>query len=391
MLDLDEMSWTQGYEHAIPILEDAEAARLAAARDVLTDWPDDDDGATGALRCLVGEGFLMDTVPAKYGGRDASLSYAARFLEMLGTKNGSLGWLFTIQQGLHLLLPTATHGSCEPYFEDVRKTGALFAGSHSRSGLAMSETADGIELDGVLQYCSGAPLATWLTCTAQVPIAGTVKGCTMMIDARQAGISCEPAAHLHSMRGSLTGVVRLTKVQVPWRQVYWFSDLGDPTNRPPSCRYYGAWQSILLQGAVFLGIAGCALAYAREQLVRKRASTDPAKRLAGDLGMGQSAAEFLQARSIFYHRVEGLELAASTRTEQREASRPSHAALLGSVASLTYSCVSRLVELLGGSVLVSGNPLERCWRDIQLARVAEGARQPASNLSLGAFILDQKQ
>ncbi|KAB8182125.1 hypothetical protein FH608_050430 [Nonomuraea phyllanthi] len=388
---LDEMNWNESYESAIPVLDDAEAARLSMARELLTDCPDDDDRAAAALKSLVGEGFLMDTVPAEHGGRDASVSYAARFLEMLAAKNGSLGWLFTIQQGLHFLLPTATHGRCGEYFTDVVRQGALFAGSHSRSGLAIREAADGVELDGILQYCSGAPLATWLTCTARIPVSGEARGCTMMIDARQPGISCEPASYLHSMRGSLTGIVRLTNVRVPWERVYWFSDLGDPANRPQSCRYYGAWQSILMQGAVFLGIARCALSYAHDQLTRRRSAADPAKRFSGDLAIGLSTAEFLQARSLFYNRVQGLEQAALAGTEQREASRPWHAAILSTVASLAYSCVSRLVELLGGSVLVTGNPLERCWRDLQLARVAEGTRQPAVNLALGTFIMEQKQ
>jgi alkylation response protein AidB-like acyl-CoA dehydrogenase len=386
----DEMTWDESYEGAIPVLDDAEAARLVMARNLLTGCPDDDDGSAAALKSLVSEGFLMDTVPAEHGGRDASISYAARFLEMLGTKNGSLGWLFTIQQGLHFLLPTATHGKCEQYFTDIVQRGALFAGSHSRSGLAFTETADGVELNGILRYCSGAPLATWLTCTAKIPVSGELRGCIVMIDARQPGISCEQASYLHSMRGSLTGMVRLTNIFIPWDQVYLFSDLGDPANRPQSCRYYGAWQPTLLQGAVFLGIARCALSYARDQLARKRSATDPADRVSSDLAIGLSTAEFLQARSLFYNRVQAMEQAALTGTEQREASRPWNAAILSSSAMLAYSCVSRLVELLGGTTLVSSNLLERCWRDIQLARVAEGTRQPASNRALGTFIMEQE-
>jgi alkylation response protein AidB-like acyl-CoA dehydrogenase len=56
-------------------------------------------------------------------------------------------------------------------------------------------------------------------------------------------------------------------------------------------------------------------------------------------------------------------------------------------ANLAYCAVSRVMEQLGGSALIAGGGVERTWRDIQLARVAEGNKRDVAEALLGRWML----
>lgn len=371
-----------------PALSAGEAARVAQLKDLLaTDPIEMNEYPSGTMSALIGAGYLVEALPTQSGGHGASITAAARMLEEISKFNGSLGWLMNVQYGLHFLLPTLTNGQPERYFMDVVEDHALFAGSPGKHRASL--TADGrhVNITGTIRYSSGAPLARWVTTTAQVTTEGRPRGCTLMIASNSDGLRCDPAPYLHGMRGSHTGLVHLHNVMVPAEHVHFFRDLDDPASRPEGCRYFGAWHSLLLQNAVFLGVAWTALVASLGAL-KVRARTVPLReRTLLEAAVGAAASELLQARSLFYARVQSLELAALHQSEQAQANRPGHLAALSAVANLAYSAVSRAIEQVGGSALVGAGLLERCWRDVQLARVAEGSRHDSAQVVLGQQLL----
>ncbi|MEU4244942.1 acyl-CoA dehydrogenase family protein [Actinoplanes sp. NPDC026619] len=370
--DIDELTG--------PALSAAEAARLAELRELLAgcDLAGDAHPAD-ALAKVVAAGFLADCVPAEHGGTERSITFAARAVEEVAVASPSLAWLLTIQYGLHFLLPTLTSGGGGEYFAEIATNGALLAGSHARSGLAVTRDGADLVVTGVLRYCSGAPVARWITTTADLPEGGG----TVFIRDDTPGIRCEPSTELHGMRGSLTGFVHLDGVRVPPHRVHPFLDLNDPSVRPPACRYFGGWHSLLLQNAVFVGAARGAIAVATPILGARGGRLGPAGSALLEAALGAAATDLLQARAILYSRVGRLEAAALAGTEQRNAADPAHTALLSSIAALAFSAVSRLVEHGGGATLLTANPLEAYWRDVQLARVAEGTQRTSATHELG--------
>lgn len=385
-----QLTFDEFYEAVAPPLDKAQESRLDVVRQFLAARPSGD--AESLLKRMAAEGFLLDTVPTQYGGHDESITYASRCLELVGAVDGSLGWLLEVQQGLHYLLPTLTNGDCARYFHDIAQGGALLAGSHNRTGLAVESAANGIVVSGVLQYCSGAPISRWISFNSAVPhpVQGVDHGCVIMVRGDSEGVAFEPAPYVHTMRDSLTGIVQLKEAFIPWQQIHWYTDLTDPANRPKNCRYYGVWQSALLQNAVFLGIARHAMSYAFDAL-REQGPLSSARQSSAAALIGAAANDLLRARSLYYHRVEALETAAIAGTDYRQGAFPGHRAVVSSVASLSYSTVSRLIELLSGPVLVSENPIETCWRDIQIARAARGSRQSVHEPAFGEFLLSTCQ
>lgn len=383
---LSDLSFDEFYAITAPTLGEAQERRLAQLRELLDAQADQD--AEGMLKQLASAGFLADTVPAAYGGRGESITFGSRFLESASEVDGSLGWLLGVQVGLHFLLPTLTSGDCAEYFNDIVHADALLAGSHNRTGVEVEAAEGGILVSGTLQYCSGAPISQWVSFNTSVPHPeeGSDHGCVIMVRTDTPGVRFVLAPYIHTMRDSLTGIVILEKAFIPWRQVHWYRNLNEAANRPKDCRYYGVWQSAFLQHAVLLGTARHALNYAIGQLRDDPPTSSSSKSLA-DAMIGASANELLQARSIYYHRARALEDAALQGSEFRQGSFPGHRALVSSVATLTYSAVSRLVELLSGPVLVTANPLETCWRDIQIARAARGSRQSIHEPAFGEFLL----
>jgi alkylation response protein AidB-like acyl-CoA dehydrogenase len=381
-----DLSFDEFYATLASPLGDAQEGRLADMRELLDAQKGQD--AEGMIKQLASAGFLADTAPIGYGGRGESITFGSRFLESASEVDGSLGWLLGVQVGLHFLLPTLTSGDCAEYFNDIVHADALLAGSHNRTGVEVEPAEGGILVSGTLQYCSGAPISQWVSFNTSVPHPeeGSDHGCVIMVRTETAGVRFVLAPYIHTMRDSLTGIVILEKAFIPWRQVHWYRDLGDAGNRPKNCRYYGVWQSAFLQHAVLLGIARHALDYALERLRDDPPATSSSRSLADNL-IGAAANELLQARSIYYHRARALEAAALEGTEFHQGAFPGHRAVVSSVASLTYSSVSRLVELLSGPVLVSANPLETCWRDMQIARSARGSRQSIHEPAFGEFLL----
>jgi alkylation response protein AidB-like acyl-CoA dehydrogenase len=372
--------------YAGPTLDPAEWARLDEMDGMLAEHADpEDEFPRRHLEALAQHGFLFSAIPPAHGGSGCSLTFAARVIEALGAVSGSLAWLMSTQYGLHFLLPTITKGAA-PYFDDIVAQGALLAGAPGRSGVTIAWCADDVEVSGVLRYCSGAPVARWITTTGEVEVDGAgEQGCTVFIRADTPGIRCEPAAGSHAMRGSLSGFVYLDRVRVPRSHVHLFRDLSDPASRPADARYFGGWPSLTLQNAVFLGLARGAVATALPFL-RKRAGGELDRGLI-EAALGAATTDLLVARGIYYGRLSSMERAAAQRREQAESAHPAHAAVLGTAANLAHGVVARLMEQLGGSALIAGGGLERIWRDVQLARVADGNRRDANQALLGRQVL----
>jgi alkylation response protein AidB-like acyl-CoA dehydrogenase len=372
-----------------PVLDDDEERRLRDVRAALGDLKFGDDHPEEGLRRLVEGGFLTETVPARYGGKDRSLTFAARVIEEVAAFSPALGWLVTIQYGLHFLLPTITGGAPDPYFREVVSRGALLAGGHGRTNLRTARGDNGdLLISGVLRYCSGAPIASWISSTVTLAEnGGADPDSVVFFRPSEAGVKCETSDSLHSMRGSLTGLVHLSDVRVDARDIHPFTDLSDAASRPEHCRYFGGWQSLLLQNAVFLGAARGALDTATGPLVRKAArDNDPAAGALMSLALGSAGADLLTARGVYYARIAQLEAAAGRGEEQANADHPGHAVVLGTVADLAFQVIAGLMQQAGGSALLATNPLERYWRDVQLARVAEGNRPDHTRHQLGGFL-----
>jgi alkylation response protein AidB-like acyl-CoA dehydrogenase len=356
-----------------------EQSRLSAFEQVITGYdPSDEERYQFPgefFNKLHDAGLLAAAVPARYGGSNASLTLVARMLESAASVSPTVGWLLLSQYGLQLLLPTLAGEDCERYLSTVATQGALLSGSANTRSLSGTRRDDVVTISGVIRYCSGAPSSHWIS----VPVSihdqqtGAEQAHCAMIRSNLPGVHCDPADYLHSLRGSQTGLVRLDSVQVPADCIYPFRHSHDRAALPTGCRYFGTWQSLLLQNAVFLGTAaGAVQVFLAMSTPRSAARTDR-ESLTSET-FGAALTDLMVARTVFFERVAAVQRAADRGMEVEEAESAWTTTALSEVVARSYSCVSRLTELLAGSILMGTNDFERYWRDIQLARAAENTR-----------------
>jgi SfnB family sulfur acquisition oxidoreductase len=349
----------------------AEFAAEAGDRDAQRRLPHDE------VKALKESGLLALSVPAEYGGLDASAEVIAEVFRWLGHADGSLAQIphshFTFLEALRL---QGTPQQKTFYYEQVLG-GALFANAQSERGphpidvdttTLTRQDSGGFVLSGRKFYSTGALFADWVIVRAslsdgsgEVPTSSTPKALAY-IPRDIEGLEIVDDWDGMGQRTTASGTVTLHEVRVPPEYVVPFSPIfAEPT-------VYGS-RAQLLHAAIDVGIATGALeegvrqaAKARPHFEAKVASSaeDPTVvNIAGELTVTVRGAQALLAEAA--RRVDA---ARADLTEDTTAAA-TVAVAVAKVAAVR-ACLEATSVLfdLGGtrSASASGN-LSRHWRD----------------------------
>jgi alkylation response protein AidB-like acyl-CoA dehydrogenase len=323
------------------------------------------------VRDLVDTGIFRITRPASAGGYALSPSVLWAVAREIGRGCGSTAWIVSLL-GLHPWLV----GMFEPraqadVFSDGEAIVPVLTGGVGRD-LAIAPVEGGYEVSGLWRYASGIDIATWVIAMVPIPRNGGTEPHLILVPADAFAID-HASWNVLGMRGTGSKDVRLDRVFVPAHRTLSWIDAqrgiypGAAINREPA---YRAPLNGLFAMSTAAGVVGVASGVVDHfvEAVRGRISAGTGSRQVEDkaaqIEAGLCAAQVHMAFTLLQHDVdEMIDIAArgeTCTTEQRTRYR-TDAAL---VARTALAAADRMFNAVGGSLLPTGTPLERAFRDI---------------------------
>jgi alkylation response protein AidB-like acyl-CoA dehydrogenase len=317
-------------------------------------------------------GILTLGIGTEYGGRDLSLTEAARVMQALGRGDPSVALLTAMTVFQHVAQAKAPRWPAGLYRKVVRDSwerpvllNAVRAepelGAPARGGLPatkVTRTADGWLLNGRKAYGTGADgLAyhlVWAVTQDEEPLVGHV-----IVPGDAPGIEVVRTWDHFGLRASSTHDIVYTDVEVPLEN---FPGVPVAEAARETAGFISIGLSLM---ALYVGVARAAqeffVTFANERvptsLGRPIASTERIQSLAGEI-----EAQLVQAEEVLY----GLAARIDAGDEQA-LQRAAIAKLLITRAAIT--AVQTAFSALGNPGLTRNNPLERHFRDVQCCRI----------------------
>jgi 3-hydroxy-9,10-secoandrosta-1,3,5(10)-triene-9,17-dione monooxygenase len=344
----------------IPVLR----ARAAACEDARR-IPDE------TVRDLVAAGFFRITQPASAGGYAMSPSVLWAVAREIGRGCGSTAWIMSLL-GLHPWLV----GMFEPraqdeVFADGDAIVPVLTGGVGRD-LDVTAIAGGYEISGLWRYASGIDIATWVIAMVPLPRGGASEPHLILVPKSSFRIA-HASWNVLGMRGTGSKDVRLERAFVPAHRVVPWLDAqrgvypGSAVNREPTYRAPLNGLFAMSTAAAVVGVASGAVDHFVEA-IKARTVTGTGQRQiedkAAQLEAGQCAAQVHMAFALLARDVDEMyEIARrdDAFTLEQRARYRMDAALISRTA---LAAADRMFNAVGGSLLPSGAPLERCFRDI---------------------------
>jgi 3-hydroxy-9,10-secoandrosta-1,3,5(10)-triene-9,17-dione monooxygenase len=322
-------------------------------------------------RDLVEAGFFRITRPVSAGGYAMSPSVLWAVTREIGRGCGSTAWIMSLL-GLHPWLV----GMFEPHaqdevFADGDAIVPVLTGGVGRD-LEVRAVASGYEVSGLWRYASGIDVATWVIAMVPLPRGDAMEPHLVLVPKGEFRID-HASWNVLGMRGTGSKDVRLERGFVPTHRVVSWSDAqrgiypGAAINREPAYRAPLNGLFAMSTAAAVVGVASGAVDHFVDA-VRTRTVIGTGQRQIEDkaahLEAGHCAAQVHMAYALLMRDVdEMIETAArgATFTVGQRARYRMDAALISRTA---LAAADRMFNAIGGSLLPSGAPLERCFRDI---------------------------
>jgi len=335
----------------------------------------DADGACRALVALLGAaGWLAHCVPAAWGGRAERIDSRSICLlrETLARHDGLADFAFAMQGlGSGAIVLGGSDAVKKRYLPRVARGEAIaaFALSEPDAGsdvAAMStrarEAGGEIVLDGVKTWISNGGIADFYTVFARETDAPGAKGISaFVVDAEARGLAV--AERIVVIAPHPLATLRFRDCRIPAAQ-----RLG-----PPGDGFKLAMQTLDVFRA---SVAAAALGFAR------RALDEALARAASRKMFGQALADFQLTQAALADMATAIDTSAlltyraAWLRDVRGARTTREAAMAKMVATESaQTVIDRAVQLFGGLGVVSGQPVERLYREIRALRIYEGATE----------------
>lgn len=324
-------------------------------------------------RDLVEAGFFRITQPASAGGYAMRPSVLWAVAREIGRGCGSTAWVMSLL-GLHpWLVGMFAPEAQREVFADGDAIVPVLTGGVGRD-IVVEPAGDGYTVSGLWRYASGIDIATWVIAMVPVRKRGADAAEPHLIIVPKRAFSIDDASwNVLGMRGTGSKDVRLDTIHVPAHRTLSWTDAqrgiypGSALNREPTYRAPLNGLFAMSTAAAVVGVASGALDHfieaAKTRVIvgtGERQITDKATHIEA----GQCAAQVHMAFALLMRDADEMyDTAAAGRTfttEQRARYRMD-AALVSRTA---LAAADRLFNAVGGSLLPTGAPLERCFRDI---------------------------
>jgi alkylation response protein AidB-like acyl-CoA dehydrogenase len=341
-------------EKLIPLLSQHAAETEAAGRP-----------AAPVLRAVREAGFLNLFAPAALGGHQAGLATAVGVFERLGRGCGSTAWVAMLASGgSYLAALLGDEARADVWGDDPH---AMVCGGFAPTGTA-EPAPGGFTVSGRWQPLSGVQDAQWAI--VAVPEHG-------MVLLPVADGEIEQTWEVAGMRGTGSHTLTFREVFVPAHRVLSMRRMltGGYAADHPDEPLYRAMPIPLLSLALLgpmLGMAQAALTTTLDRLARGKAIGGTVYRDATDspavrLGVADAASRIDTARlhtdravrDVTDAQLRGELLPIAVRARIRMDTAATVTAVRGAI--------HLLLDVNGASVFASGQPLQRIWRDLEVA------------------------
>ncbi|WP_250004557.1 acyl-CoA dehydrogenase family protein [Actinoplanes sp. M2I2] len=341
-------------EKLIPLLSEHAAETEAAGRP-----------AAPALRAVREAGFLNLFAPAALGGHQAGLATAVDVFERLGRGCGSTAWVAMLASGgSYLAALLGDEARADVWGDDPQ---AMVCGGFGPTGTAQP-VPGGFTVSGRWQPLSGVQDAQWAM--VAVPEHG-------MVLLPVADGEIEQTWQVAGMRGTGSHTLTVRDVFVPAHRVLSTSRMfaGGYAADHPGEPLYQAMPISLLSVAMLgpvLGMAQAALTTTLDRLARGKAIGGTVYRNATDspavrLGVADAASRLDTARLHTDRAVRDVTAAQPSGGSLPVAGRARIRMDTAATVTAVRGAIQLLLDVNGASVFASGQPLQRIWRDVEVA------------------------
>ena len=326
--------------------------------------------APDTFKRLSDAGFIRLFVPKRYGGEEQSLQAQLAISATLGRGCGSTAWMTQIVSGSSMMLSLFSEEAQKEAWGDNPSAGACA----SQSRASKVERVDGgYEITGSWSYLSGVEHAGWamLHFIANRPAPVVLLALVPVADGR-----LEQTWNVVGMRGTASNTLHLQDYFVPDHRILSIEEAlsGKPAtpfrNDRLSKVTYGPAVEIGLLGSS-LGVTQAALDYvlskAPKRSIQYSIYNTQTESPGFQVQLAEAAVKFTTARLIAADSVREVDHAAAQGYQIDYTNRTRIRAAIGLASRLLRDAVHILTQAHGTSTFAEVNPLQRMWRDVNVA------------------------
>jgi alkylation response protein AidB-like acyl-CoA dehydrogenase len=322
---------------------------------------------------LADAGVFRLLTPRRYGGHETDLRTLTEVSEALGEGDGSAAWvgmIIAVTNWLACLFPDKAQEEVFGADPDARVTGVA-----APTGVG-DRVPGGWRVSGRWSYNSGAPYATWAAVGALLKNenGAVVDQALVLVPASQ--LTVEDTWHTAGMRATASNTLIAEDVFVPEHRVLSVPAAAEgvyPRESRDETLYdstFGPMLLLCLAGPL-LGLGAAAMHVAVEQAAAKPLSFTVHPRQADSVGVQMQVAEAAlkleTARLHTYQAVDEVDRAAASGSPLDYAARAHIRARAGFAAQHVLDAISTLLNVHGASSFADAGPLQRIWRDANVA------------------------
>lgn len=323
------------------------------------------------LAALRNAGLFRMTAPRRWGGREAGFETKIRVVSELARGCGSTGWVVALLTGG----PWFVGMMNEQAQQDVWANGAdaTVAVAVPPSGTA-ERVDDGYRISGRWGYCSGAEHADWVLLGAPVAVDGASSPVVSLVPRDQ--VEIEYTWHVTGMRGTGSNTVVARGLTVPLHRTISLGAVQDGQLDTPfdgEAPYHVPLTLGALSDLVGpqLGLARAALDLVIETAARRGVSAtvyrEQTQAPTVQLAVARAASSLDTAEALAFSAAEEMDRAgrALVRPSLLERARLRMQLARGIVEA--RDAIRELMSVAGSSAFAESNPLQRIWRDSEIA------------------------
>jgi two-component flavin-dependent monooxygenase len=312
------------------------------------------------VRALTDAGFARHFVPRRFGGSAGTFTQLFAAATTLGETCASTSWcatLFAAHGRLASYLPQEGQHDLWHTSPDTRIAAAIMPPSGTATAVP-----GGWRLTGRWGFASGVDHADWVLLASLTPGPEGPEHRLFAVPAHEVAIL--DTWNTLGMRGTGTNSVEVDGVVIPSHRTCTLADLLRPSPGAARCHTVPyAMVGALMFAMSVLGAARGALAARTEAVAEEQRSAGGRTPASGPrLALTRSAAEIRAAGQLLEQAADRADHAPVTPLLIAEGQRDAAVA-----AGLCAEAVDRLLRASGARGQVTGDPVERRWRDIRTA------------------------
>lgn len=322
------------------------------------------------FRRLADAGLIRLFVPKRYGGEEQSLQAQMAVGATLGRGCGSTAWMTQIVSGSSLMLSLFSEQAQKEAWGNNPDAGAC--ASQSRAS-RVERLNGGYRITGSWSYLSGVEHAGWAMLHFMTPPPAPV---VMLALVPVADGRLEQTWNVVGMRGTASNTLHLEDYFVPDHRILSIEEAlaGNPAtpfrnDRLSKVTYGPAVEVGLLASS--LGVTQAALDYvlskAPKRSIQYSIYNTQTESPGFQVQVAEAAIKFTTARLIAAETVREVDYAAARGYQIDYTNRTRIRAAIGLASRLLRDAVHILTQAHGTSTFAEVNPLQRLWRDVNVA------------------------